>query len=291
MKQYQKAMIIGGTGFLYQAAELVEQSGRVGQIELYFCNQNGFGKNQEYMERWNCRQVAAKKDLMALLEQETEETLVLSIMNPWLFTEDALRNPKLLVINLHHALLPAHRGRNAEAWAIYEGDEKAGVTWHKVDAGIDTGGIYLQKEVAIDDRATALKLLSQLNEAALEGLKELLQGEFLEKPPISQMPDGNGRPPHLSKDIPNGGWLDLSWDLGQMSRFLRAMDYGVINVFGKPKVRLADGVYAWKAWKMPQAEEGKPEGVEFCPEERELHIRKAGKEIILRKMMKMEDEA
>ena len=160
MKQYQKAMIIGGTGFLYQAAELVEQSGRAGQIELYFCNQNGFGKNQEYMERWNCRQVAAKKDLMALLEQETEETLVLSIMNPWLFTEEALRNPKLLVVNLHHALLPAHRGRNAEAWAIYEGDEKAGVTWHKVDAGIDTGGIYLQKEVAIDDRATALKLLS-----------------------------------------------------------------------------------------------------------------------------------
>ena len=35
MKQYQKAMIIGGTGFLYQAAELVEQSGRAGQIELY----------------------------------------------------------------------------------------------------------------------------------------------------------------------------------------------------------------------------------------------------------------
>lgn len=83
----------------------------------------------------------------------------------------------------------------------------------------------------------------------------------------------------------------MSWDLGQMSRFLRAMDYGVINVFGKPKVRLADGVYAWKAWKMLQAEDGKPEGVEFCPEERELHIRKAGKEIILRKMMKMEDEA
>lgn len=176
MKQYQKAMIIGGTGFLYQAAELVEQSGRVGQIELYFCNQNGFGKNQEYMERWNCRQVAVKKDLMALLEQETEETLVLSIMNPWLFTEDALRNPKLLVINLHHALLPAHRGRNAEAWAIYEGDEKAGVTWHKVDAGIDTGGIYLQKEVAIDDRATALKLCHSLMKRHWKGLRNCCRG-------------------------------------------------------------------------------------------------------------------
>ena len=44
MEQYQKGMIIGGTGLLYQAAEVLQQSGRVNETELYFCNSNGFGK-------------------------------------------------------------------------------------------------------------------------------------------------------------------------------------------------------------------------------------------------------
>ena len=35
MEQWQKGMVIGGTRLLYQAAALLEQSGRVNEIELY----------------------------------------------------------------------------------------------------------------------------------------------------------------------------------------------------------------------------------------------------------------
>lgn len=87
MERYQKGIIIGGTGLLYQAAEILEQSGRVSQIELYFCNGNGFGKKQK--DTMRCRQIMGKKELMELLIQEREKTLVLSVMNPWIFTEEA----------------------------------------------------------------------------------------------------------------------------------------------------------------------------------------------------------
>ncbi len=283
MEIYQKGIIAGGTGLLYQAADMLKKSGRAEKIELYFCNQNGFGKGET---EFPCHQVSEKAELMDMLKQETEKTLVLSVMNPWLFPEEVLENSSLLVVNLHHALLPAHRGRNAEAWAIYEGDEKAGITWHKVDAGIDTGAVYLQKEVEIDSRMTSLKLLSKLNEAALEGLEELLQGDFKEHKADDSKGTGTGKP-HLAKDIPNDGWLDLSWNPEQISRFLRAMDYGVINVFGKPRVRLPEGVHVWKAFKISE-EEG-PEETRYDETKRELCIRKDGKLITLKKMKKMEE--
>lgn len=286
MERYQKGIIVGGTGLLYQAAEILEQSGRTGQIELYFCNGNGFGKKQK--DTMLCRQITEKKELMELLIQETEKTLVLSVMNPWLFTEEVLQNPNLFVVNLHHALLPAHRGRNAEAWAIYEGDAKAGITWHKVDSRIDRGTIYLQKEVAIDDGMTSLKLLSLLNKAALLGLGELLLEGFTERAPISGVSDSGKL--HLAKDIPNDGWLDPSWDLDQMSRFLRAMDYGILQVMGLPKVRLSDGVYTWKAWRMSEMEEKGLDQIKLNTENKEIQIYKKETKIILKQIEKMEDE-
>lgn len=284
MEQYQKGMIIGGTGLLYQAAEVLQQSGRVNETELYFCNSNGFGKKQAEDAQWTSREITVKKDLMELLAQESAKTLVLSVMNPWLFTEEALNNPNIFVINLHHALLPAHRGRNAEAWAIYEGDEKAGITWHRVDTGIDTGAVFIQKEVKIGDSTTSLKLLAQLNKAALEGLEELLSGDFVEKPPLS--PSSGSEKLHLSKDVPNDGWLDLSWDGAQMSRFLRAVDYGVLDVFARPRVRLENEVYICKSWKIQKAEQGEGDNLTFHPEKQELVIQRDKTKIILRKMEK-----
>ncbi len=284
MEQYQKGMIIGGTGLLYQAAEVLQQSGRVNETELYFCNSNGFGKKQAENAQWTSREITVKKDLMELLAQESAKTLVLSVMNPWLFTEEALNNPNIFVINLHHALLPAHRGRNAEAWAIYEGDEKAGITWHRVDTGIDTGAVFIQKEVKIGDSTTSLKLLAQLNKAALEGLEELLSGDFVEKPPLS--PSSGSEKLHLSKDVPNDGWLDLSWDGAQMSRFLRAVDYGVLDVFARPRVRLENEVYICKSWKIQKAEQGEGDNLTFHPEKQELVIQRDKTKIILRKMEK-----
>ncbi len=286
MEHYQKGIIAGGTGLLYQAAEILELSGRAEQIELYFCNQNGFGKKQK--ETVRCRRIPGKNELMALLEKESKRTLVLSVMNPWLFTKEVLSNTNLLVVNLHHALLPAHRGRNAEAWAIYDGDEKTGITWHKVDAGIDTGAIYLQKEVEIDNSMTSVRLLTRLNEAALTGLEELLQEGFSQREMIKQKPVKSCL--HMAKEVPNGGWLDLSWNLGQISRFLRAMDYGILHVLGRPKVRLGDGVYVWKSWEILESKEERKDEIEFSLEERKLCIRKEGTTIRLKNMKKMECE-
>lgn len=51
--------------------------------------------------------------------------------------------------NLHGSLLPAYRGAAPINWAIINGDAKTGVTTFKLKHEIDTGAIFLQKEIQI----------------------------------------------------------------------------------------------------------------------------------------------
>ena len=70
--------------------------------------------------------------------------LVLGWGFPWLIPASALEVPRLGAINLHPALLPRHRGPIPISWAVRAGDPHYGVTWHRMDAGFDTGAILAQ---------------------------------------------------------------------------------------------------------------------------------------------------
>lgn len=61
-------------------------------------------------------------------------------------------------INLHASLLPKYRGAAPIQWAIARGETTTGITTMKIDAGLDTGDILLQQEVAIvfDDTAETI---------------------------------------------------------------------------------------------------------------------------------------
>jgi len=48
------------------------------------------------------------------------------------------------LLNLHHSLLPRHRGVAPVHWALKCGDRVHGVTLHKIDTGIDTGPVIAQ---------------------------------------------------------------------------------------------------------------------------------------------------
>jgi len=70
--------------------------------------------------------------------------------------------PPLGNINLHASLLPKYRGAAPIQWAIAGGETITGVTTMRIDAGLDTGDILLQKEVSIDPRDTAVTLAARL---------------------------------------------------------------------------------------------------------------------------------
>lgn len=77
-------------------------------------------------------------------------------------------------INVHFSLLPKLRGAAPVNWAIANGDRTTGVTTMRMDEGLDTGDILLQRETPIEAGETSVELLSRLSFVGAELLSETL---------------------------------------------------------------------------------------------------------------------
>jgi methionyl-tRNA formyltransferase len=77
-------------------------------------------------------------------------------------------------LNVHASLLPRWRGAVPVQAAILAGDKVTGVTIMKMDAGLDTGPILAQQEVAIGPEETAGDLENRLADVGADLLIEIL---------------------------------------------------------------------------------------------------------------------
>ena len=93
------------------------------------------------------------------------------IIPQWMIELPALGN-----INLHGSLLPKYRGAAPIQWAIAWGETNTGVTTMRIDAGLDTGDILLQKEISIEPHDTALTLGPRLAAIGSDLIVETLHG-------------------------------------------------------------------------------------------------------------------
>ena len=64
-------------------------------------------------------------------------------------------------INLHASLLPKYRGAAPINWAIVNGETVSGITTMRIDAGMDTGEMLLQHEMAISANEMAPELATR----------------------------------------------------------------------------------------------------------------------------------
>ncbi len=84
-----------------------------------------------------------------------------------------LNVPTMGVIGAHPTLLPEGRGRAAIPWTIIKGLRKTGVTFFKMDEGVDTGPILGQFEILISPYETATTLYNRVNNAHVELIKQI----------------------------------------------------------------------------------------------------------------------
>ncbi len=85
-------------------------------------------------------------------------------------------------VNVHFSLLPKYRGAAPVNWAIVNGESVTGVTTMKMDAGLDTGDILLQRETEIDKEEDSIGLMFRLGEIGAELLSKTLDELSLIEP-------------------------------------------------------------------------------------------------------------
>jgi methionyl-tRNA formyltransferase len=114
-------------------------------------------------------------EALALLNTLAPECVVI-IAYGQIIPARLLSIPQYGWINLHASLLPKYRGAAPINWAIVNGETKTGVTSMRIDAGMDTGEMLLQREIEIDPKETAPELSARLAEAGAPLMVETLRG-------------------------------------------------------------------------------------------------------------------
>lgn len=250
---FTSAYVVGKGSVAQQCAELVQSFG----LPCFFLDRGGISGAFAEKRALGAGFASAPATPAAIgsILRDGARKLVLSVNNDFLFPDAWLKNSQALVINYHNSLLPKHRGMNAEAWTIFEGDTTAGITWHLVDKGIDTGRILYQKTIPLHDDTTSISLLqTQGREAKLllaAHLPALLEGKAAPMD-VSEAHPGNI---HYKKDVPGNGFLDPAWPTRTIWNFLRAMDYGPYHTLGIAALRIAGKKYSWHSYAMLDTEE------------------------------------
>jgi methionyl-tRNA formyltransferase len=115
--------------------------------------------------------------------------------------------PRLGWINLHGSLLPKYRGAAPIQWAIANGETRSGLTTMRIDAGLDTGEILLQREMDIGADETGPELAERMAEEGaplmVETLHKLAAGEVT---PRAQDDSRASHAPLLRKEDGRIGW-------------------------------------------------------------------------------------
>ena len=127
--------------------------------------------------------------------------------------------PRLGNLNLHASLLPKYRGAAPIQWAIACGETITGVTTMRIDAGLDTGDILMQRELPILRDDTSETLAPKLADVGAELMIGTLRGlETGDVRPVPQNHSLSSLAPILKKE---DGRMDFERSASELVNRLR----------------------------------------------------------------------
>jgi methionyl-tRNA formyltransferase len=186
----------------YGPRDFLRMGARAGLIKL-MSRRNlkpraGNGKGRTY----SIRQTAAAYGIPAIersdlnssdfrsLIREYEPDLFISVASPVIFKKELIELPGIDCINLHSAPLPNYRGMMPNFWQLYHGEKTVGITVHRIDTGIDTGDIVVQRECEVVPGESLNDLIIRTKAMGAEVVLEVI--EMYRKGPVQvrSMPAG-----------------------------------------------------------------------------------------------------
>lgn len=134
-----------------------------------------------------CQPLSLKRDPQALaLLRDWAADLMVVVAYGLILPVSVLETPRLGCVNVHASLLPRWRGAAPIQRAVLAGDAQSGVCIMRMEAGLDTGPVYLRREVALGPQETGGSLHDRLAalgaQALIEALPGILDGSRVPEP-------------------------------------------------------------------------------------------------------------
>lgn len=161
-------------------------------------------------------------DLFVAALRRLEPDLGVVVAYGHILRPEVLALPRLGLVNVHASLLPKLRGAAPIQWAIANGDAETGVSIMRMDAGMDSGPVYLRvpTPVAADDTGGSLtaRLAELGTQALLETLNDLVRGQAAPEPQDAAQATFA---PKVTRETAR---IDWTQDAASVARRIRAFD-------------------------------------------------------------------
>lgn len=243
-------VLIGDGSLLVQCAEILKARGHRVQAVV-----TSSGPVRRWAEVEEIPAVSLQSDYASSLADISYDWLF-SIANLTIVPRPVWRHARCGAANFHDGLLPQMAGLNTPAWAILEGHDHHGVTWHAINEGIDEGDIYAQQGFDISGDDTALTLNTKCFEAGIATFSTML--DEIERGVLTPRRQDFGTRVYYErlKRPAGAATLDFSSSAKALSRLVRGLDFGsgYLNPLATPKVRLGDEVFTVAHFRVLEGE-------------------------------------
>ncbi|WP_372405718.1 methionyl-tRNA formyltransferase [Streptomyces luteireticuli] len=165
--------------------------------------------------------VPSRPEAVAALLRAYAPDAAVSYGYPRKLPADAVSAPRLGTVNCHPSALPSYRGPNPVGWAVRNGEREIGVTWHRMDADLDTGAVLARTTIPLDD---AVWSFTGVNARVLEAASAMLPQV------LRRLVRGDAGEPQPQRD---GSWAGFF-----------GADYAAVD-WSAPAVRIHTQVRAW----------------------------------------------
>ncbi|CAM2005802.1 methionyl-tRNA formyltransferase [Acanthopleuribacter pedis] len=150
------------------------------------------------------KRIRAKK-WVQLLRDLAPDLIVVAAFGQ-ILPQSILDIPTIDCVNIHASLLPRWRGASPIHHALLYGDPRTGVGIMRMEAGLDTGPVYREAAMDIDDTITREALEQALATMGADVLLETVP-DLKGMEPTPQDDAASCYAPIITKDM---GWVDLS---------------------------------------------------------------------------------
>lgn len=153
---------------------------------------------------------------------ELQPSLIVVAAYGLIFPAELLALPKHGCLNVHASLLPRWRGAAPVQAAIASGDSETGISLMRMEAGLDTGPVYIRQAIDIGPEETAGELTERLGQLGGEllarQLPRVLDGS------LEPAPQDESLATYAGKIDKQQARLDFSLPAVQLERRVRAYD-------------------------------------------------------------------
>ena len=167
-----------------------------------------------------------------------------SITNLKIVPDDVLAMAGTLAVNFHDGPLPAYAGLHATTWALLNGEDRHGVTWHVMESGVDEGDVLDQTRFDIAPDDTAYTLNVRCYEHAITSFARLV--DRLVAGEVERTPQDRSDRSYFGRYTRPEAAATIDWTSAavRIDALHRALDFGQHeNPLARTKLLIGDRVF------------------------------------------------